>query len=228
MSSRVIRNGESPYAGTPAARQKRPSVAPGICNGKTPASGRARIIASDRLRKKSLSVAAARNGEFALAREVIDEVVANDKLGDHSGAYLDLARLALDAGDETSARELLDAATPGPVSAPDDEARLCMECMAAVLEGEPGIARFDRVRPEIARRRTFAVKVAIDVVRAALHFSDVQLANVIAERTLAGTEAREAFSELLAVYRQRGLESQFRELQKEIVERRLGRGRAHD
>lgn len=179
------------------------------------------------VRKKSLSVAAARNGDFDLAREMMDEVVARDVIGDHSTAYLDLARSALDADRADLAQAMLAQAAPARDATPDSEVRLCMECMTAVLEGDAGVARFDRVRAEIARHRPFSVKAAIDVARAALHFSDVQLANAVAEKTLLGNEAREAFAELLGVYRQHGLEHQFRELQKEIVARRLARKGTH-
>ena len=179
------------------------------------------------VRKKSLSAAAARNGDFDLAREMMDEVVARDVIGDHGSAYLDLARSALDAGRADMAQAMLVQAAPHRDATPDSETRLCMECMAAVLEGDAGQTRFDRVRAEIARHRPFSVKAAIDVARAALHFSDVQLANAIAEKTLLGSAAREAFAELLGVYRQHGLEQPFRELQKEIVARRLARKGGH-
>jgi DNA-binding response OmpR family regulator len=178
------------------------------------------------VRKKSLSVAAGRRGDFETARAVMADVVANDAFGDHRAAYLDLARSAMDAGREDVARELLASVAPDRSSPLDDEAHLCIECLSAVIEGEAGAARFDRVRAEIAHRRRFSVKVAVELTRAALYFSDRQLADMIAEKTLAGPDAREVFIELLAIYRQRGLEQPFRELQKVIATRRATRPRA--
>jgi tetratricopeptide (TPR) repeat protein len=172
-------------------------------------------------RKKSLSLAAGRAGNFELARALMDEVVRNDVLGDHSAAYLALARCALNESDHLQARALLARATPRDGRYADEEANLSLECMAAVTDELRGDERFDRIRAQIVQRKQFSVNAAIDITRVALHFSDLQLANLVAERTLTGPDARQAFAELLTIYRHENLEQPFRELQREIVSRKV-------
>jgi DNA-binding response OmpR family regulator len=176
-------------------------------------------------RKKAMSVAAGRTGDFERARAIMDDVVRNDQLGDHSVAFLDLARSAMDAGDHGQAAALLARAVPQNDRSQDEEARLSRECMSAVMDEASGNERFDRIRAQIAQRKQYSVSAAIDITRAALHFSDLQLANLIAERILSGPDARQAFTELLAIYQHEDLEQPFRDLQKDIVARMVGRRR---
>jgi DNA-binding response OmpR family regulator len=184
------------------------------------ASGR---TPSNLARKKALAIATGRTGDFAAARSIMDEVVRNDSLGDHSSAFLELARCALDDGDQAAATTLLARAAPRQSSAPDEDTSLSLECIAAVMDAEHGSESFDRIRARIVQRKQFSVNAAIDVARAALHFSDLQLANLIAERILSGPDARQAFGALLSIYRQQNLEELFRELQREVVSRKLTR-----
>ena len=172
-------------------------------------------------RKKSLSIAASRNGDFVTAEAVMAEVVQNDSLGDHSNAYIDLARSAMDGGHQAMAHRLLRTIPGKQGDKLDFEGRISLECMTAIGEGAAGQARFDRLRPQIVSHPRFAVGTATDVVRAALNFADRQLANLTAERILSGPDARQAFLELLAIYQHHDLESPFRDLQKEIASRRL-------
>lgn len=174
------------------------------------------------VRKKSLSIAAGRNGDFDTAYGVMQEVTEQDSLGDHSTAFLDLARAAMTAGQDDVARNLLASAGKTSSDKLSEEARISLECMAAVSEGgEAGQERFDRIRVLIARQANFTVNIAIDTVRAALHFADRQLANMISEKLLTGPDARQAFLELLTIYRKHDLEQPFRDLQREIVSRKL-------
>lgn len=173
-------------------------------------------------RKRSLSVAASRNGDFETARQVMEDVIANDTLKSSSMAdYLDLARCAVEAGNGEAAMSLLVSISPSLQAKAGDEERISMECIAAIAEGGEGASRFDRMRSLIMRHPTFKVHTAIDVVRAALEFTDRQLANITAEKILSGPEARQGFKELLGIYRRHELEDAFRDLQKEVASRKL-------
>ena len=177
-------------------------------------------------RKRTLSIAASRNGDFSTAESLMAEVVQNDSLGDHSNAYIDLARSAMDGGHESMAYKLLRTIPAKQGEKLGLEGRISVECMTAIGEGAAGKARFERLRSQIISQPLFTVGTAIDVVRAALHFADRELADLTAERILAGLDARQAFLELLAIYREHGLESVFRELQKAIALRRVKEGKS--
>ena len=174
------------------------------------------------VRKKNLSIAAGRNGDFDTAFGVMQDVTENDIFGDHSTAFLDLARAAMTAGQDDVARNLINSAGKSSADKMSEETRISLECMAAVSEGgEAGLERFDRIRSLIARQPQFTVNIAIDIVRASLFFGDRQLANMTSEKILMGPDARQALLELLAIYRKHELEQPFRDLQREIVSRKL-------
>jgi predicted Zn-dependent protease len=153
------------------------------------------------------------------ARAMVEEVI--EQVPNYFDAYDLKAEICTRQGAFEEALKALAEAAPREAKPGDDEAGLSLECMAAVMDEAQGNERFDRMRAQIAQKRQFSVNAAIDITRAALHFSDLQLANLIAERIPSGPDARQAFTELLAIYRCENLEQPFRELQREIVSRKL-------
>lgn len=173
-------------------------------------------------RKRSLSSVAKLNGDFETSRKLIEEVIANDRVGGFPiGDRIALVRTALEGGDQTLARSTLGELTAEQREALGPEEWLNLECLEARMEGgTDGAKRFDRVRAEL-RRTSLPVDGALDAIRAALEFSDRQLADHLADELLTGSEARRAFHAMLEIYRKQGMEDHFRQLQRAAAARLL-------
>jgi DNA-binding response OmpR family regulator len=173
-------------------------------------------------RKRSLSTVAKLNGDFDTARKLIEEVIANDRVGGFPiGDRIALVRTALEGGDQALARKTLGELTAEEREALGPEEWLNLECLEARMEGgEAGSKRFDRVRAEL-RRANLPVDSALDAIRAALEFSDRQLADQMADELLTGSEARRAFHAMLEIYRRHDMEDHFRQLQRAAAARLL-------
>lgn len=173
-------------------------------------------------RKRNLSGVAKLNGDFETSRKVIEEVIANDHVGGVTiGDRIALVRTALESGDHALAQQTLGELAPAAREALGTEDWLNLECLEAQLEGEAaGARRFDRVRAELRRAR-LPVECALDAIRAALTFSDRQLADHLADDLLTGREARRSFHAMLDIYRQHGIEEHFRQLQRTAAARLL-------
>lgn len=175
-------------------------------------------------RKRILSSVAKLNGDFDTARQLMEEIIANDHVGGFSIAdRLELARTALEAGDMDLARKTMGEITPEDRQSLLAVEKLNVECIEALLEGgDGGEKRFDRIRFELSRAE-LTNEAALDVVRAAFAFSDLQLADQIAEKLLTGQTARRAFQAMLEAYRKQDMEVHFRQLQQVAATRRLQR-----
>lgn len=174
-------------------------------------------------RKRTLSVVAKHNGDFATARRLIEEVIANDLVGGFPlKDRIELVRTAMAGGDRAQAEKVFRELTPEEREALQPDEKLNIECLEALMEGGAvGEKRFDRIRAELGRVE-LPVETALDAIGAALAFSDRQLADHLAEKLLTGHDARRAFHTLLDIYRRRDMEEHFRQLQRNIAARRLG------
>lgn len=175
-------------------------------------------------RKRILSNVAKLNGDFETARTLIEEVIANDRVsGLPVRDRIELVRTALASGDAALALAKL-----GELSQADREQlspaeQLNLACLEAMTYGgDDGEKQFERIRAELARV-DLAPEETLDAMRAALQFSDRQLADLLAEKLLAGPEAKRAFHTILDVYRAREMEGHFRQLQRVIAARRVER-----
>lgn len=175
-------------------------------------------------RKRNLSVLAKHNGDFAKAKELIEEVIANDLIGGFPiKDRIELVRTAIASGDRAQAGKFFSELTPEEREALQPDEKLNIECLQALLEGgDAGEKRFERIRAELGRI-DLPVDSSLDAVGTALTFSDRQLADRLAEKLLTGHDARRAFHSLLDIYRSHGMEDHFRQLQRSIAARRLGR-----
>jgi CheY-like chemotaxis protein len=175
-------------------------------------------------RKRRLSSVAKLNGDFATAQRLIEEVIANDRIGGIPIAdRIELVRTALAGGDRELARtKLAELATEERAQLSHEE-RLNIDCLEAMLlDKEAGEKRFERIRAELGRIELGA-EALLDAIRVALHYADRELADRLAERLLGGAEARRAFQAMLEIFRQQGMEEHFRKLQRAVAARRLQR-----
>lgn len=175
-------------------------------------------------RKRTLSTVAKLNGDFETAQRLIEEVIANDRVaGVPLRDRVELVRTALAGGNIQLAETTLAELTPAERGSLSPAERLNIECLEAMTSSdEVGERHFDRVRAEFGRIELDA-DGTLDAIRAALRFSDRQLADQLAERLLVGSEARRAFHTILEVFRDHGMEDHFRQLQRTIAARRLAK-----
>lgn len=175
-------------------------------------------------RKRTLSHVAKLSGDYDTAHRLIEEVIANDRVsGVPIRDRIALARNALAGGKSELAQSTLAELTPAEREKLTPEERLDVECLEALSLGEEaGAKQFERLRAEISRTE-FHADGALDAIETALHFSDRQMADQLAEKLLTGNEAKRAFHTLLDVYRSKGMETHFRQLQRTIAARRMER-----
>lgn len=175
-------------------------------------------------RKRILSTVAKLNGDFDTARMLIEEVIANDRVsGVPVRDRVELVRTALASGNAALAQATLGELTPADreLLSPTEQLNLaCLEAMT--IGGEAGERNFERIRAELGRAELHAEET-LDAIRAALQFSDRQLADRLAEKLLTGHEAKRAFHTVLEVFRSHDMEDHFRQLQRVIATRRLER-----
>ncbi len=177
-------------------------------------------------RKRALSEAAVLNGDFDTARKVINEVIANDTLSNSSiEDCLTLARAAIDQGDFKAAEDALMKLPMSYINADDTKSRLVLECLnTLILRGsEDGEKQFTRMRAQLASTPPEDMESGIDAIRLALAYEDVELADRIATQLLLGADSKIAFHSMLALFRSKGQEEHFRQLQREIAARILSR-----
>lgn len=175
-------------------------------------------------RKRKLSTVAKLNGDFATAQKLIEEVIANDWIaGVPIADRIELVRTAMVGGDSELARAKLTEISGKERAQLPPEQRLNIECLEAMLmDGEAGAKHFERLRAELGRVELHA-DATLDGIRTALHHSDRQLADRLAEGLLTGVEARRAFHAMLEIFRKHELEDHFRRLQRSVAARRLER-----
>lgn len=175
-------------------------------------------------RKRNLSVVAKHNGDFATAKRLIEEVIANDLVGGFPiKDRIELVRTAMASGDRAQAEKFFKELTPEEREALQADEKLNIECLEALMEGgAAGEKRFERIRAELGRAE-LPVETTLDAIGAALTFADRQLADRLAEKLLTGHDARRAFHTLLEIFRGHGMEEHFRQLQRSIAARLVGR-----
>ncbi len=174
-------------------------------------------------RKRKLSSVAKLNGDFETAQRLIEEVIANDWIagGVPMVDRIELMRTALAAGDRELARAKLAEISEKEREQLPPEQRLNLDCLEAMLmDSATGEKYFERMRAELGRVELHA-EASLDAIRAALCYSDRELADRLAKRLLTGTEARRAFHAMLDIFRQHGMEDHFRRLQRNVAARRL-------
>lgn len=173
-------------------------------------------------RKRTLSTVALHNGDFEKAAAVMKEVVENDVVGSNSlQDALGMARCALAGGDFDAAKVAMQMVAPGKLADIEGAERIEYECVLAVLEGNDGAVRFERIRRMITDLQEMPVQTSVDIVRAALAFYDRQMADRITEKMLIGKQVKHAFQPLLGIYKLHGLEEPFRLLQKKAAKKRI-------
>lgn len=177
-------------------------------------------------RKRILSNVAKLNGDFETARTLIEEVIANDRiLGVPIRDRIALVRNSLASGDAALAQATLGELSPADRELLTPAEQLNLACLEAMtLGGEAGEKQFERIRAELGRV-DLAAEEALDAIRAALQFSDRQLADRLAETLLTGPDAKRAFHTILDVFRKHEMEDHFRQLQRVIAARRMERKR---
>lgn len=174
------------------------------------------------MRKRTLSTVALQSGDFEKAAAVMKEVVENDVVGGTSlQDSLGMARCALAGGDIEAAKAAMFAISPSKLNGIEGTERIEFECVLAVLEGDGGADRFDRIRRMIPDLLDIPVDTSVDIVRAALAFHDRQMADQITEKMLTGKQVRHAFQPLIGIYKLHDLEEAFRTLQKKAATKRL-------
>jgi DNA-binding response OmpR family regulator len=173
-------------------------------------------------RKRTLSNVAKLNGDYERARRLIEEVIANDRIAPVPARdRIELARTALAGEDKELALATLNELTAAERETLSPAERLDAECLEAMtIGGEAGEKKFERLRAELSRSELPAEGV-LDTIRAALQFSDRQLADQLAEKLLTGHEAKRAFHTILEVFREHDMEDHFRKLQRAIATRRM-------
>lgn len=175
-------------------------------------------------RKRTLSGIALNNGDAETAAALMREVIQNDSLAGVSAEdRLAMARCALASGDAEATKAALEAMASLDTSSLEPAARLEAECVLAILEGEQGAERYERVRRTIAETPEVPVQTSVDIVRAALAFDDRQMSDLTIEKMLIGKQARLAFQPLFAIYREHALEEHFRKVQNRAALKRLNR-----
>jgi DNA-binding NarL/FixJ family response regulator len=175
-------------------------------------------------RKRILSNVAKLNGDFETSRTLIEEVIANDRVsGVPVRDRIALLRTALAGGDTALAQATLGELTPTERELLSPVEQLNLACLEAMSRGgAAGEKQFERIRSELGRA-DLSSEESLDAIRAALQFSDRQLADLLAEKLLTGPEAKRAFHTILDVFRDHGMEGHFRQLQRAIAARRMER-----
>lgn len=175
-------------------------------------------------RKRTLSSVAKLNGDFETAQRLIEEVIANDRVaGVPVKDRIELVRTALAGGNHALAQQTLNELTPEERELLEPDEKLNIECLEAMMtDGEGGEKRFERIRADLGRAELHA-EATLDAVRAALQFSDRELADRLAEKLLGGAEARRGFHAMLEIFRAHDMESHFRQLQRSVAAKRLQR-----
>lgn len=173
-------------------------------------------------RKRTLSAVAKLNGDFDTAQRLIEEVVANDYAGGVTiKDRIDLVRTALASDNRALAKKTLDDLAPEEMDALPLAERVAIECLGAMVDGgDAGEKRFGRIRADFGRAELHA-ETALDGIRAALQFADLQLADRLAETLLGGVDARRHFRAMRDAFCDNDMEDHFRQLQRNVAARRL-------
>ncbi len=173
-------------------------------------------------RKRMLSRAAQLNGDHDTARRLMEEVMANDMVGNVViRDKIELARNALQLGDQLGARAALagvSTADAGEVNSPEYFAFSCISSM--LMDEDAGEKQFNRVRSDLLRIE-LPIEVTIDAIRAALLFSDRELADKLTEKCLAGHNSKQAFGSIREIYMAHELDDRFKKIQLGVATRRL-------
>jgi len=136
---------------------------------------------------------------------------------------IELLRTALAGGNQELAQKTLSELTSEERAALAPDEKLTIECLEAVMEGkDAGRKRFDRIRADFMRNE-MSVDRALDAIRAALLFSDLELADRVAERLLSSDEAPRAFRAVREMFGSCDMEDHFRQVQRAVAAERLKR-----
>mgnify|MGYP003382190975 CR=1 FL=1 len=175
-------------------------------------------------RKRTLATVAKLNGDLETAQRLIEEVMAHDRIaGVPITDRIELLRTALAGGNQELAQKTLSELRSEERSAVAPDEKLTIECLEAVLEGkDAGRKRFDRICADFMRNE-MSVDSALDAIRAALLFSDLELADRLAEKLLGGDEAPRAFRAVREMFRSCDMEDHFRQIQRAVAAQRLQR-----
>jgi CheY-like chemotaxis protein len=175
-------------------------------------------------RKRTLSALAKLNGDFDTAQRLLEEVIASDHVAGVSiSDRIELVRTALAGGNKALAEKTLAELTPEEKDALPLEERLSIECLTAMMAGgDAGARGLERIRADLGRAELHG-EALLDGVRAALLFSDLQLADLLAEKLLGGLEARRFFRAMREIFCDHDMEDHFRQLQRTVAARRLQR-----
>lgn len=173
-------------------------------------------------RKRTLSAVAKLNGDFGTAQRLIEEVIANDHIGGVSiRDRIELVRTAMASGNKAMAEKTLEELSQEETEALPLAERLDIECLGAMMEGgNAGEKRFERIRADFGHAELHA-DAALDGIRTALQFSDLQLADHLTETLLGGAEARRYFRSMRDAFCDNNMEDHFRQLQRTVAARRL-------
>jgi len=174
------------------------------------------------VRKRTLSNVAALNGDFETAISVMNEVLTHDKIGDISiQDRLTLGRASIENGACMAARTVLEEIPENQLKAAAEDEKTDYECLMAICESdsEAGRTRFERLRLNLMQKTSPGVDLGLDVIRVALVYVDVQLADKVATRLLEDNEDNGTVNAILSVYRNKDKEWHFRDLQEVVASR---------
>ena len=172
------------------------------------------------VRKRAFAAAALAGGDAKAAREIMQEVLANDtmpgavRIGDH----LAIVRAALDEGDLIAAERSIRSAAS--VEVMDWGERVSFLALNAVVQPEREAAAFAAMR-ETWLSCEMPLSCFVDVLRAALAAGDIELADSVARRLMTQEGVRSVFQPAMAIYKMHNREQVFREIQREAALTRI-------
>ena len=176
-------------------------------------------------RKRHLAEIALLNGDHPLADKLLAEVIVNDKTTSSNfvSEKLLLAR-------SWFLSEHADDSLPPPLCVlsleeieqltPEQERSYAALC---ALNGDS--RHFQELRTVFFGITDPSGEIGIDVIAAALHTNDVELAELVAERLLLTPETAKTFTVILCLFRREGKEDTFRSIQKRVADMRVARNR---
>ncbi|MBW7861928.1 MAG: response regulator [Rhodocyclaceae bacterium] len=170
------------------------------------------------VRKRLLADAALLNGDAETARSTMEDVLQNDIVhGEPSiSDRLMLVRSHLDSGDSFAAELALRKISAQSLETATLDEKTSHLALRAILSPDEARARFGALRQSIETAGLGAT-AQVDVIRAALILDEQELATRVTAALFSSDEIRRVFKQVRTLFESHGLESVFRDLQKQAA-----------
>jgi DNA-binding response OmpR family regulator len=179
------------------------------------------------VRKRLLADAALLNGDAATARTTMEDVLENDVvIGEVAVSdRLMLVRSLIEAGDALSAEQTIRKITAVSLETATLNEKTSYQALFVMLAPDEARARFSTLAQSCCDVG-LDITTQVDVIRAALALDDMPLAKRVTGALFESDDIRRVFKQVRLLFDTRGVEQEFRALQREAALQKIGRKQA--